>query len=85
MVVRFSAAEMAVVRERARLAGASLAAWIGRLAVDASGADDPLVELLRLHSDIVAARRAGLPAAEAERLLARLDLAVSGALGRGPR
>jgi len=75
VVVRFSAAELAVVRERAELAGLAAGAWVGQVAVGpAEGVG--LVDLLRLHADVVALGAAGAPAVEVTRLLERVDEAV---------
>ncbi|WP_433274031.1 hypothetical protein ACQPZA_24195 [Pseudonocardia xinjiangensis] len=96
MVVRFSDAELVVVRERATLAGLAVGAWIGQTAIDAAegGASSSveLPDLLRLHADVaLVAHMAGADAAVSERvahLLARLDAAIDLAvseLERGSR
>jgi hypothetical protein len=74
-----------LVQARSQLAGLAVGAWIGQLAVDAAAEDTPLVELLRLHADVVAAHVAGLPANEAARLLSRLDRAIDELVSRGRR
>lgn len=74
VVVRFSDAELAVVRERAAAAGLAVGAWIGQTVLDTAeqrnGSVWALPDLLRLHADVVAAQRAG--AVEDGRLAALL-------------
>jgi hypothetical protein len=96
-VLRFSDAELAVVRERAALAGLAVGAWIGQTVLDAAerggaaGAAPP--DLLRLHADVVllgrTAAAGGAAVDEQVRvLLVRLDAAVDvvvGELERGRR
>ena len=85
VVVRFSAAELAVVRERAELAGLAAGAWIGQVAV-APAEGVGLVDLLRLHADVVALGASGAPAGEVTRLLERVDEAVDVVVAAvGPR
>ncbi len=84
VVVRFSDAEIDVVRERAALAGMAVGAWIGHLALaGAHGAERQgvvgLPELLRLHADVVLVGRAVGGDDHGEQvagLLARLDAAI---------
>jgi len=61
VVVRFSDAELAVVRERAALAGSAMGAWIGSTAVAAADGSSRgpvgLPDLLRLHADVVLLER----------------------------
>jgi hypothetical protein len=84
IVVRFSDAELVVVRERAALAGLALGAWVGQTVLGAatccSDAAVGLPDLLRLHADAVsverAARAAGAPLADVAEMLVRLDAAV---------
>ncbi len=75
LVVRFSTAELALVRERADLAGMAVGAWVGEAALGAAEGVG-LVDLLRLHADVVAAREVGVDAEDVARLLGRLDEAV---------
>ncbi|WP_344722870.1 hypothetical protein [Pseudonocardia yunnanensis] len=84
-VVRFSSAELGLVRERAALAGLAVGAWIGQTAIEAAEGGTStsigLPDLLLLHADVVlAGQLAGPDAPEvAERvacLLARLDAAI---------
>lgn len=63
------------MRERADLAGMAVGAWVGEVAVGAAEGVG-LVDLLRLHADVVAAGEAGVAAADVARLLKRLDEAV---------
>lgn len=82
MVVRFSESELRKLDDAARLTGAALAAWIGDAALrvaDGRGEESGVVGLLlRLHADVVgfASRATGSDAAEAHRLLLRLDAAI---------
>lgn len=81
VVVRFSEAELEVIRERAALAGLAVGAWIGEtvLGVATRGADATvgLLDLLRLHADVVAvAGVAGTRHADVAKLLVRLDTAI---------
>jgi hypothetical protein len=81
VVVRFSESELCRLDDAARLAGAALAAWIGdaalRVAEDRGG-ETGVADLLRLHVDVVgfASRATGSDAADAHRLLVRLDAAI---------
>jgi len=82
--VRFSDAELAVVSERAALAGLAVGAWIGQSALDFAprglAASLDLPDLLRLHADVVLVARAAaadpLVNGQVERLLSRLDAVV---------
>jgi len=96
VVVRFSDAELGLVRERATLAGLAVGAWIGQMAIEAAegGATSSagLPDLLRLHADVaLVAQLSGANEAFSERvahLLARLDAAIDLAvseLERGSR
>ncbi len=83
MVVRFSDAELVVVRERAALNGLAVGAWIGQtVSTSRAGRRPPLglPDLVRLHADVVGLERAalagGVAAAQVAHLLARLDVAV---------
>lgn len=84
IVVRFSDAELVVVRERAALAGLAVGAWVGQtvLGVATCGPDAVvgLPDLLRLHADAVsverAARAAGVEREDVAQMLVRLDAAV---------
>lgn len=84
IVVRFSDAELIVVRERAALAGLAMGAWVGQtvlgVATCGSAAAVGLPDLLRLHADAVsverAARAAGTRHEDVAELLVRLDAAV---------
>ena len=84
VVVRLSSDELSLVQERAQLAGLAVGAWIGQIVVDAADEETPLVALLRLHADVVAARAVGLPAREAALLLERLDRAIDAVLSEVP-
>ena len=83
--MRFSSAELGLVRERAALAGLAVGAWIGQAAIEAAdrgtSTSIALPDLLRLHADVaLAGQVAGSDGVEvAERvacLLARLDAAI---------
>lgn len=84
IVVRFSDAELVVVRERAALAGLAVGAWVGQTVLGvATWGSEPVVglpDLLRLHADAVsverAARAGGARHADVEEILVRLDAAV---------
>ncbi len=83
VVLRFSDAELELVRERARLAGMAVGAWIGQVALDVARGSDAvgLPDLLRLHADVVAVERAaaasgGDHAKQVVGLLARLDAVI---------
>ena len=80
LVVRFSDAELEMVRGRAALAGLATAAWVGQTVVEvANGGSAPLglVDLLRLHADVLALERvADGRDREVAAMLARLDVAV---------
>ncbi|QJY47775.1 hypothetical protein [Pseudonocardia broussonetiae] len=81
VVVRFSDAELAVVRERAAAAGLAVGAWIGETVLDTaepgSGSVWALPDLLRLHADVVAVQRAGAVGdGRLEALLVRLEAVV---------
>ncbi|GAA3238211.1 hypothetical protein GCM10017691_38080 [Pseudonocardia petroleophila] len=81
MVVRFSESERRKLNDAARLAGAALAAWIGDAALRVAagrGEGTGVTDLLRLHADVVAfaSRASGSDAADAHRLLTRLDAAI---------
>ncbi|MDN5751313.1 MAG: hypothetical protein L0H64_22890 [Pseudonocardia sp.] len=84
IVVRFSDAELVVVRERAGLAGLAVGAWVGQtvLGVAKRGSDIVvgLPDLLRLHADVVsverAARAVGAEQVNVAQMLVRLDAAV---------
>lgn len=84
VVVRFCDAELALVGERAALAGLAVGAWIGATVLDVARAGGSSVvtlpDLLRLHADVLAveraATRAGLGREEVLALLARLDIVV---------
>lgn len=84
MVVRFSDAELALVQERAALAGLTVGAWIGQTVLDVAQRGDVvslgLPDLLRLHADVVLVERAASAGeavdAQIGRLLARLDAVV---------
>jgi hypothetical protein len=89
-VLRFSDAELALVRERAALAGLAVGAWIGQTVLDAAAGREastasPL-DLLRLHADVVLLGQtaaAGDVAIEehVRVLLVRLDAAVDVVVG----
>jgi hypothetical protein len=96
VVVRFSDAELVVVRERAGLAGLAVGAWIGQTAIEAAergtSTSAGLPDLLRLHADVVLiAHLSGADVAVSEsvgHLLARLDAAIDlavSAIERGAR
>lgn len=96
IVVRFSDAELVVVRERAALAGLAVGAWVGQtvLGTATCGSDAVvgLPDLLRLHADAVsverAARAAGARHEDVVKMLVRLDVvvdAVVAKLGRSLR
>ncbi|MBW0134953.1 hypothetical protein [Pseudonocardia abyssalis] len=81
VVVRFSESERRKLDDAARLAGSALAAWIGDAALrvaDGRGEGTGVIDLLRLHADVVgfASRATGSDAADAHRLLIRLDAAI---------
>ncbi|QJY49027.1 hypothetical protein [Pseudonocardia broussonetiae] len=81
VVVRFSDAELAVVRERAASAGLAVGAWIGQTVLDTaeqgSGSVWALPDLLRLHADVVAVQRAGaVEDGRLDALLVRLEAVV---------
>jgi len=85
VVVRFSSAELGLVRDCAALADLAVGAWVGQVAIDAAeggtGASIGLPDLLRLHADVALAGQmagsAGVEAAERVAcLLARLDVAI---------
>jgi len=83
VVVRFSDVELALVAERAELAGLAVGAWIGATAVEAAragGGSVGLPDLLRLHADVAsvgsAAGVVGVGRDQVVVLLARLDAAV---------
>lgn len=81
VVVRFSEAELVLVRERAAVAGLAVGAWIGEtvLGVATRGADDPigLLDLVRLHADVVAVAGAvGIRHEDVAKMLVRLDAAI---------
>jgi hypothetical protein len=83
-VVRFSDAELVLVRERATLAGLAVGAWIGHTAIEAAergmSTSAGLPDLLRLHADVaLIASLSGADEAVSEivgHLLARLDAAI---------
>ncbi|MGE0840414.1 MAG: hypothetical protein AB7M36_11125 [Pseudonocardia sp.] len=80
-MVRFSEAELVLIRERAAVAGLAVGAWIGEtvLGVALRGADDPigLLDLVRLHADVVAvAGVAGIRHEDVAKMLVRLDAAI---------
>lgn len=89
IVVRFSDAELLLVRQRAALAGLAVGAWVGQTVLGvATGDSDAVVELpdlLRLHADAVsverAARAAGAGNADVVRMLVRLDAAIDAVVG----
>jgi hypothetical protein len=86
VVVRFSDAELAVVRERAVSAGLAVGAWIGQTVLDdagrGSGSVWVLPELLRLHADVVAVARSGIvDHGRLDELLVRLEVVVQTAAG----
>jgi hypothetical protein len=94
VVVRFSSAELGLVRERAALAGLAVGAWIGQVAIEAAergtSTSVGLPDLLRLHADVaLAGQVAGSDAVEvAERvacLLTRLDAAIDLVVGEFER
>lgn len=85
VVVRFSSAELGLVRERAALAGLAVGAWIGQAAIDAAEGSTSrsigLPDLLRLHADVALARQVlgsgGVEVTDRMAcLLARLDAAI---------
>lgn len=81
VVVRFSDAELAVVRGRAASAGLAVGAWIGEWVLDdsqgGSGSVWALPDLLRLHADVVAVERAGVvDRGRLDELLVRLEAVV---------
>lgn len=84
IVVRFSDAELVLVRKHAALAGLAVGAWIGQTVLGAAvGVSDGAVglpDLLRLHADAVsldrAARTDGASHTEIAEILVRLDAAV---------
>jgi hypothetical protein len=86
VVVRFSDAELVVVRERAASAGLAVGAWIGQSVLDdarkGSGSVSALPDRLRLHSDVVAMERAGVvDRGRLDELLVRLEAVVEKAAG----
>ncbi|WP_300007387.1 hypothetical protein [Pseudonocardia sp.] len=95
-MVRFSDAELVVVRGRAAVAGLAIGAWIGQtvLVAAARGSDTAvgLPDLVRLHADVVGVQRAASVAsvgqADIVQMLARLDAAIDAVvseLGRSRR
>ncbi|MHA6783977.1 hypothetical protein ACVGOW_23730 [Pseudonocardia saturnea] len=93
VVVRFSEAELVLVRDRAAGAGLAVGAWIGEtvLGVAARGAENPvgLLDLVRLHADVVAIERATRatctrPGDVAE-MLVRLDVAIDAVVAASDR
>ncbi len=79
-MVRFSDAELAVVRDRAASAGLAVGAWIGQTVLDDAGRSGSvwaLPDLLRLHADVVALERAGIvDRGRLDQLLVRLEAVV---------
>jgi hypothetical protein len=81
VVVRFSDAELVVVRERAASAGLAVGAWIGQTVLDdarpGSGSVWALPDLLRLHADVVAVERASVvDRGRLDEMLVRLEAVV---------
>lgn len=97
VVLRFSDAELVVVRERAGLAGLAVGAWIGQTVLDVvqrgEVASLELPDMLRLHADVVAVGRlaaaGGVVDARVGCLLARINEVVDSVVAeierRGPR
>lgn len=93
IVVRFSDAESVLVRDRAAVAGLAVGAWIGEtvLGIAMRGADDPvgLLDLVRLHADVVAIERAaratGTRPEDVVEMLVRLDAAIDAVVAASDR
>jgi hypothetical protein len=80
IVVRFSDDELELIQERAAIAGLVLRAWVGQAVLEvASGVPSSvgLVDLLRLHADVLALERVtDRRGKEVAVMLALLDVAV---------
>lgn len=91
--MRFSDGELVLVRDRAVMAGLAVGAWIGEtvLGVATRGADNPvgLLDLVRLHADVVAieraARTSGTRPEDVEEMLVRLDAAIDAVVAASDR
>lgn len=90
VVVRFSDAELAVVRERAASPGLAVGAWIAPMVRDTaqqgSGSVWALPDLLRLRAGVVAVQRAGaVEDGQWDALLVRLEAVVEVAVAEPRR
>ncbi|MBW0119159.1 hypothetical protein [Pseudonocardia abyssalis] len=92
-MVRFSDAELVLVRDRAAVAGLAVGAWIGEsvLGVATRGADNSvgLLDLVRLHADVVAIERAARSSCtrpeDVAEMLVRLDAAIDAVVAASDR